>query len=136
MLTLWVLWTTAMLFDLLVAVRAEIALLGVLVAWRRKSAAGWLVAGLGIGLGILGKGPVILIYVLPAAVLAPWWMTEQRPASWLAWYGGTAAAILLGAAIGLSWALPAAAGGRRLAASASTDYFTGAVRAAGRLDRY
>ncbi len=110
-LTLWAVWTTAMMFDLLVAVCAEIALLGVLTAWRKRAAVGWLIAGLGIGLGILAKGPVILIYVLPAAVLAPWWITEQRPASWLAWYGGTAAAILLGAAIGLSRALPAAAGG-------------------------
>ena len=38
-------------------------------------------------------------------------MTEHRPGSWPAWYGGMAAAILLGAAIGLSWALPAAAAG-------------------------
>ncbi|MGD8956617.1 MAG: glycosyltransferase family 39 protein [Chromatiaceae bacterium] len=110
-LTFWAVWTTAMMFDLLVAVCAEIALFGVLMAWRGRAAAGWLVAGVGIGLGILAKGPVILIYVLPAALLAPWWMTEQRPASWLAWYGGTLAAILLGTAIGLSWALPAAVAG-------------------------
>jgi 4-amino-4-deoxy-L-arabinose transferase-like glycosyltransferase len=108
---LWTLWTTAVMFDLLIAVCAEIALLGVLEAWRGRQVTGWLIAGLGIGLGILAKGPVILVYVLPVAVLAPLWMTEQRPRSWGGWYGGLAGALALGAAIGLAWALTAAAAG-------------------------
>lgn len=108
---LWTLWTTALMFDLLVAVCAQVALLGILLAWRGRAVTGWLVTGLGIGLGVLAKGPVILVYVLPAAIFAPWWMTEQRPRSWIAWFGGLSAAILLGAAIGLSWALSAAAAG-------------------------
>lgn len=112
----WLLWTTAVMFDLLVAVCAEIALLGVLVAWREARWGGWLLAGFGIGLGILAKGPVIFLYVLPVALLAPVWMVEQRPGSWLRWYGGVFGALLLGAVIGLSWALPAAiAGGEHYA---------------------
>ncbi len=107
----WTLWTTTVMFDLLVALCAEIALLGLLLAWRRAPVWGWTLAGIGMGLGILAKGPVIFVYVLPALLLAPLWMREQRPASWLVWYGGGAMAILLGAAIGLGWALPAAAAG-------------------------
>jgi len=107
----WTFWSTAMMFDLLVAVCAEVALLGLLLAWRRSPVRGWVLAGIGIGLGILAKGPVIFVYVLPVLLLAPAWMKEQRPLSWFAWYGGGAAAILLGAAIGLGWALPAAAAG-------------------------
>jgi len=109
--TFWTLWTSAVMFDLLVAVCAEVALLGMLMAWRGRIGPGWLIAGVGIGLGILAKGPVIFIYVLPAMLLAPWWMTERRPGSWLGWYAGVVGAIVLGAAIGLSWALPAAAAG-------------------------
>ena len=108
---LWTLWTTTVMFDLLIAVCAEIALLGVLLAWRGRRSTGWLVAGLGIGLGILAKGPVILVYVLPVAVLAPWWMRDGRPTSWAAWYAGLLGALVLGAVIGLSWALTAAAAG-------------------------
>jgi 4-amino-4-deoxy-L-arabinose transferase-like glycosyltransferase len=109
--TFWTLWTSAVMFDLLVAVCAEIALLGMLMAWRGRVGPGWLITGIGIGLGILAKGPVIFLYVLPAALLAPWWMTERRPRSWGRWYGGVVGAIALGALIGLSWALPAAAAG-------------------------
>ncbi len=107
----WTIWSTAVMFDLLIAVCAEVALLGIILAWRGHRFPGWLIAGVGIGLGILAKGPVILVYVLPVMLLAPWWIREQRPHSWLAWYGGVAAAIALGATIGLSWALPAAAAG-------------------------
>ena len=108
---LWTLWTTTVMFDLLIAVCAELALLGVLIAWRGRRVIGWLTAGLGIGLGVLAKGPVILVYVLPVALFAPWWMMDQRPRSWAAWYGGLAGALVLGGAIGLGWALTAAAAG-------------------------
>jgi len=108
---IWLTWTTAMMFDVLVALSAEIALLGIMLAWRKGSGWSWALTGLGIGLGILAKGPVILVYVLPAALFAPWWMTADRPRSWRTWYVGTFGALALGAAIGLGWALPAAAAG-------------------------
>ncbi|WP_200381778.1 ArnT family glycosyltransferase [Thiococcus pfennigii] len=107
----WLLWTTVTMFDLLVTVCAEFALLGILLAWRGRQWLGWSMTGAAIGLGILAKGPVILVYALPAAVLAPWWMTEQRTLSWFNWYAGMVSAVLLGVAIGLAWALPAAAAG-------------------------
>jgi 4-amino-4-deoxy-L-arabinose transferase-like glycosyltransferase len=68
--------------------------------------AGLLWLGAGIGLGILAKGPVILLHVLPVAVIAPWWAPALRktPAKW---YLGILGAVLLGAAIALAWALPA-----------------------------
>lgn len=109
--TFWTLWTSAVMFDLLIGVCAEIALLGLLMAWRGRGGLSWLIAGAGLGLGILAKGPVIFLYVLPAALLAPWWMTERRPPSWRGWYGGVVVAVVVGLAIGLSWALPAAAAG-------------------------
>ncbi len=107
----WMIWNSSVMFDLLVAVCAEIAWLGLLLAWRGRAGSGWLLAGLGMGLGILAKGPVIFIYVLPGLLLAPWWMRESRPRSWIVWYASGVGAILLAAAIGLSWALPAAAAG-------------------------
>ncbi len=63
----------------------------------------WL--ALAIGLGVLAKGPVILLHLLPVAVLAPWWRSGL---AWKRWYGGVLLAVLGGAAIALAWAIPAA----------------------------
>ena len=108
---LWTMWTTALMFDLLVAVCAELAWLGILMGWRGRPRAGWALAGLGIALGVLAKGPVILAYVLPAALFAPLWIRNQRPGSWWRWYGGAGLALLIGAGLSLAWALPAAFAG-------------------------
>jgi len=72
---------------------------------------GWLRAGLAIGFGVLAKGPVILLHVLPVALLAPLWMGERRETPWWGWYLGVSASVVTGALIALAWALPAAASG-------------------------
>lgn len=96
--------------DVLLLVTVLLALCGVaLAAGGRRS--GWLVCGAGLGLGLLAKGPVVLLHVLPLAWLAPfWWMTEQRP-RWMSWYLGSLVSLLIGAALALAWALPAAQAG-------------------------
>jgi len=108
----WALYTTLTMFDMLVAALALLGLLGVLAVWRRGGIAGWILLAVATGLGALAKGPVILLFTLPTALLAPWWDTERRiaaaPGGWLRWYLGLAAAITLGAAMALAWALPAA----------------------------
>jgi 4-amino-4-deoxy-L-arabinose transferase-like glycosyltransferase len=58
-----------------------------------------------IGLGVLAKGPVVLLHLLAVALLAPWWWPGL---AWKRWYGGLALAVLGGAAIALAWAIPAA----------------------------
>jgi 4-amino-4-deoxy-L-arabinose transferase-like glycosyltransferase len=83
---------------------------GVVAAWQGRPVQGWLAYGIGIGLGILTKGPVVLVHVLPVAALAPWWARTPRP-TWSSWYAGLLGALVLGAGIGLSWALPAASRG-------------------------
>ncbi len=94
-------------FDLLLVVAALLAWLGVLEAVEAPLR-GWLLVGIGIGVGILAKGPVILLPALPAMLTAPWWARQCRPSGWLAWYAGGLSALLLGAGIALSWAVPAA----------------------------
>jgi len=108
--TLWVGFTTMIMFDLLLTLCVLLALAGVLTA-RARPLAGWLLFGLGIGLGVLAKGPVVLLHVLPVAVLAPWWMTTAPAGGWTRWYGGVAVSIAVGAAIALGWAIPAAISG-------------------------
>ena len=103
-----VLFGTTLMFDLLMTFTVLLGLFGLLGAWRRDGAGNWLLYGLGIGLGLLGKGPAILIYLLPAALLAPWWMGERYRGGWRRWYRQVGLALLGGFGLALCWAIPAA----------------------------
>lgn len=107
----WTLYTTVTMFDMLVAACTLFGLLGILSVWRDGGIKGWIWLGIAIGLGVWAKGPVILLQTLPLALFAPLWDSQktikQRDGGWKKWYVGTFCAVLLGAAIGLSWAIPA-----------------------------
>jgi len=107
----WSFFSTVLLFDMLLVFFALAAISGIVHASRGQGLAGWLLVTLGIGLGILAKGPAILIPVLPVALLAPWWSGGSvRP--WR-WYPLLVASLAGGIGLGLAWAIPAAiAGGR------------------------
>jgi 4-amino-4-deoxy-L-arabinose transferase-like glycosyltransferase len=106
----WAGYTTLTMFDMMVACFALIGLLGVVEAWQGRRLLGWVLFVIGVAGGVLSKGPVILVFLLPAGVLAPLWMTRDRP-GWLAWYGALLLALLIGAGLALAWALPAAKAG-------------------------
>jgi len=99
-------FVTLTMFDLLLMLCAMAGMVGVLRASLGERRAGFLWLGAGIGLGVLAKGPVILLHLLPVAVVAPWWAPAVRAAS-ARWYLGLLGAVLLGAALALAWALPA-----------------------------
>lgn len=104
----WSFYSTLTMFEMPLTC---FALLGWLALWRgikEKSALCWVIYGLATGLGILTKGPVILVYMAPPALLAPWWMDKKRTGSWKTWYGGFLMAVAGGLILALAWALPAA----------------------------
>ncbi|MCP4996032.1 MAG: phospholipid carrier-dependent glycosyltransferase [Gammaproteobacteria bacterium] len=103
----WLAYATLAMFDMMLALWTLVAIHFVLQAALRGGLTPWLLTGVALGLGLLTKGPVILLHVLPVALLAPLW-TPQRPASWLRWYASILMAIAIAAAIILAWALPAA----------------------------
>lgn len=106
------LFTTLTFFDAMVTFFTLLGLIGVWRAAHGHERQGWGLYALAIGLGILSKGPVQLLDLAPAALLAPLWVAK-RPASWKRWYAGFGLAVLGGAAIGLAWAIPAALAGSR-----------------------
>jgi 4-amino-4-deoxy-L-arabinose transferase-like glycosyltransferase len=108
---LWVTYSTLVLFDTLLTTCVLLALLGLVEVWRGRALRGWMAYAAGVGLGLLAKGPVVLIHVLPAALLAPWWSraSSERP-RWSTWYLGLLAALAVGAVLALAWALTASAG--------------------------
>ena len=106
-------FTTLTMFDMMLAFFSVLGLCGVLTAWRGEYWLGFAVLALAIGLGALTKGPAILLHTATVAALAPVWGPELSApkTSWGKWYGGVIGAVLLGAAIGLAWAIPAAKAG-------------------------
>ena len=104
------LFSSAIMFDVVLATWVLVALHGALdldaQRWRR----GMLLLALGFGLGILTKGPVVLLDGGLIVLLGPWWSETARTRK-ARWYGALLAGILGGAAIGLAWAIPAALAG-------------------------
>ena len=112
----WTGYTTAAMFDMLVTFFTLLGLYGIWQAGQGRRG-GWLWLGIAIGLGVLAKGPVILLHTLPAALLAPWWSGEARQHKGR-WYLHLLGAFCLGAVIALSWAIPAAIRGGEAYANA------------------
>ena len=122
---LWIVFSTSIMFDVLLAFWVLVGMHGVLAAAEGKRR-GFVMLGIAIGMGVLTKGPVILLNLLPITVLAPWWnpglshkgtptFYGLKPVkdrmNWGRWFGGVGLAVLLGAVIALVWALPAGMAG-------------------------
>lgn len=115
----WSVYSTLLLFDALLTVCVLTGLIG-LVESRRGRTRGFALFALGIGFGVLAKGPVILIHLVPAAVTARWWdagrtrtidaaaAVPARPRHWGLTLGLAGVA---GVLIALAWAIPAGVAG-------------------------
>jgi len=100
-------FSTAIMFDLLLALTVLGALHALLDLDAGKWARGSVLLGVMIGLGILAKGPVMLLHIVAVALLAPLWSASARTHK-ARWYFALLAGLLLGVAITLCWLLPAA----------------------------
>jgi 4-amino-4-deoxy-L-arabinose transferase-like glycosyltransferase len=111
----WAIFTTLTMFDMILTAFSLLGLIGIVRAWTSDSYSGFALMGLSIGLGLLTKGPAILLHVLPVALLAPIWGTYLQGSpvgpSLTRWIFGILSAVLIGAAIGLLWAFPASLAG-------------------------
>jgi len=105
---LWLLYSQALMFDVLIAACALIGLNALVEAALTGQRRWWALYGLSVGLGVLAKGPAILVHLLPAALLAPWWAARlNHTIKWSRWYAGVGIGLLLGVALALAWAIPA-----------------------------
>lgn len=93
------------MYDVLLAAWALAALL-CLTPKMHRAEPRWLLFGVCVGLGLLTKGPVMLLHVAFPWLLGPLWndWADQHRARW---YGRGVLALLLGGAMLLAWALPA-----------------------------
>ncbi len=109
-LSLWFVYQALSMFDILFTTCFLVAVLGWVGYVRSGRAAMILLAGAGVGLAVLAKGPVVLLYWLPLVLSTRFWHPADvaLPRRYLL---AALAATLIGAAIGLAWAIPAAISG-------------------------
>ncbi len=104
----WLFFSTSVVFDVMLTAFVLLGLLAALRAWQGERHGTWGLFALAVGLGVLAKGPVVLLNLLPVLLLAPWWGGGGCRMGWRAWYGRLFLGILGGALIALAWAVPAA----------------------------
>ncbi len=113
----WTVFSTMTMFDMLVTFATVVAIWGYVKAWKGFVSGngfwlGMIIAGLGLGLGGLAKGPAILVHTLPAALFAPIWgpalSCGRGENGWGKWYAGLLLSALVGVGVTLAWAIPAA----------------------------
>ncbi|MEO6925920.1 MAG: glycosyltransferase family 39 protein [Rhodanobacter sp.] len=99
------LFSLQIMYDVLLSVWVLAALL-CLTPKPQRAEPRWLLFGLCIGLGMLTKGPVMLLHIVFPWLLGPLWSDWARQHR-LRWYGAGVLSLLLGGVILLLWALPA-----------------------------
>jgi 4-amino-4-deoxy-L-arabinose transferase-like glycosyltransferase len=115
-LSMWILlgavyfaaFANEIMFDVLLVTCVLLALHGLCDLVDGRVRRGVLIAGLAIGLGILAKGPAMLLGIAFVALGAPWWNAQNLHDTRARYFGALGLALLLGAAIALAWAIPAA----------------------------
>jgi 4-amino-4-deoxy-L-arabinose transferase-like glycosyltransferase len=103
----WAATGSLLMFDTLLTCASLLAIIGVLYSVESGKRRGVAYIAAGIALGILAKGPVIVLHVLPVALAAPWWATPRDDRRWHRWYLTLSGAIALGVCGALLWAVPA-----------------------------
>jgi len=97
----WSIFTSAVMFDIVLTFFVLLGMIALVATARGFSA--WGLLTVAIGGGILTKGPVMLLHLLPVALIAPWWHNNWSAS----WYAKLGLSLGGGALIALSWALPA-----------------------------
>ncbi len=101
-------FANAIMFDVPLTTCVLLAMHGLLDLAEQRARRGVLLTGLAIGLGIVVKGPVMLLGIACVGLGAPWWSGDRLHGRRARYYGQFALALLIGAVIALAWAIPAA----------------------------
>lgn len=114
----WLLFNGAVMFDVLLTFFSLAAIVLVLGMRGAGSVLRWSTAGIALGLGMLAKGPAVLLHAMPLALLAPLWKPSldgldsnlsqgARLVEWRRWYGGVSLALAVSLLVLSVWLVPA-----------------------------
>ncbi|WP_417806706.1 ArnT family glycosyltransferase [Thioclava sp.] len=104
---LFLLYGSTTMFDTMLSAAT---LMGMLSIWslQRGLRLGPVIGlGIALALGVLAKGPVILVHVMPAALLMPLWAAREGRVGIAGWYGRIALAFAIALGLVLIWLGPA-----------------------------
>lgn len=104
---LWLSFIPMLMFDIALGCWVLLAVTGLCQARETGGYRGWLLFAIATTLGILTKGPVMLLHVLPPALLLPR-MAARPGARPPRWYGPLAVSLVVAVAAAMLWAVPAA----------------------------
>ncbi len=97
------LYSTGLMFDMLLLLFVLCSWIALWNAVAQPRTLHFVVFGVCVGLGMLAKGPVALVYTLPVALLAPWWRIQATPLARRRWYAGVGLALVVATAMPLAW---------------------------------
>lgn len=100
------LYSTLILFDMLLTALVLAAFLSLLRYARTGRWRFAVAAGLFIGLGLLAKGPVVIVHVGCPALLYGIWRDPQRDLPWRSFFKGVGVALLVATVLPLIWLVP------------------------------
>ena len=106
----WLLFNGSVMFDVLLTFFSLAAIVLVLGINGSGSLWQWSAIGVALGLGMLAKGPAVLVHALPVAVLAPLWKESLERSTWLdrlRWYRRLLFALGISVAVLAIWLVPA-----------------------------
>lgn len=95
------------MFDALLATAAIAGFLALVNAVDTGDRRWWAALGVALAMGVLAKGPVILVHLGPAMLLAPVWARTRHPHSWGWALSGTGIAVATALGVVALWVLPA-----------------------------
>ena len=105
--SIYLLWSTLIMFDIVLTFWVLVGMYGLLSATKSNVKTTLMLIGLSIGGGLLTKGPVIFVHILPTSLFYFLWRSQDRPEA-KKWYPKIFLAIFIGLAIALLWVIPAA----------------------------
>lgn len=106
---LWLAFMPLLMFDIALSCWILLAVVGLLDARRNGGRRGWLLFSVATLLGLLTKGPVVLLHVVVPGLLVPFFVPTARSVMRRSdWYAALAASLGLAVAGALLWAIPAA----------------------------
>ena len=100
----FLIYGTLVMFDVMLCVFVLLSLIGTVLYARSRRTSHALITGVFLGLGVLTKGPVAYLYVLPPLLFAPVWQRDfDRTASW---YAGCLLIVAVSLLPILGWLIP------------------------------
>lgn len=105
----FMLYGNLIMFDFLLALSTLASLIAAWQFYKTNGFRYWIFFGLAMGVGVLVKGPVVLINILVPVLIFPLLCRRHCDFPPLRrWYGGALLGVLIATATGLAWAIPAA----------------------------